>query len=140
MNRDLARTKGSVQQAVERAGGAASMRQLEADAILFERQRQAEAILAEKRALAEGLLEQARAMSGSGGRQMVKLKLAAALQGPSLGSRPMTPARNGSPRPNRAARAATARRAPRGRRTWAAPRQARTHTSCARGPGLLPSP
>lgn len=81
MLRDLARTKGTVQQTVEQAMGEAERRQLEADAILFERERQAEALLSEKQAIAEGLLERARAMAGPGGRQMVKLKLAEALRG-----------------------------------------------------------
>ena len=54
---------------------------LEADAIYFEREQQAKAILAEKRSRAEGLTARARALSGSGGRNMVKIEVARALKG-----------------------------------------------------------
>ncbi|MCO4745458.1 MAG: prohibitin family protein [Proteobacteria bacterium] len=81
MARDLERAKGGVGQKIEEARGEASKRQLDADALYFERQQQAEAILSEKQARAEGLTERARAMSGSGGRAMVKLKIAEALKG-----------------------------------------------------------
>lgn len=79
--RDLERAKGTVSKAIEEAKGEAQKRTLEADAIYFERQRQAEAILAEKRARAEGLTAQARALAGSGGKAMVKLKVAESLKG-----------------------------------------------------------
>ncbi len=81
MKRDLEKGKGSVSKAIEEARGESAKRRLEADAIYFERQRQAEAILAEKKARAEGLEAQARAMAGAGGRNMVKLKVAEALEG-----------------------------------------------------------
>lgn len=81
MKRDLERGKGTVSKALEEAEGAAEKRRLEADAIYFERQRQAEAILAEKKAQAEGLQARARALAGSGGDNMVKLKVAEALKG-----------------------------------------------------------
>lgn len=81
MKRDLERAKGQVGKAVEEATGELKKRRLEADAIYFERERQAEAILAEKKARAEGLTARARALSGSGGRNMVKLKVAEALKG-----------------------------------------------------------
>jgi hypothetical protein len=79
--RDLERGKGTVSKAIEEAKGNAAKRRLEADAIYFERDQQAAAILAEKRARAEGLTARARALSGSGGRNMVKIKVAEALQG-----------------------------------------------------------
>lgn len=80
-HRDLERARGKVQKAIEEALGSSRKRELEGEAIYFERQKQAEAILAEKRASAEGLREQARALAGSGGKQMVKLRIAEALQG-----------------------------------------------------------
>lgn len=79
--RDLERGKGTVGKAIEEALGEAAKQRLEADAIYFERQRQAEAILNEKRARAEGLTARAKALAGSGGRSMVKLEVAKALQG-----------------------------------------------------------
>jgi regulator of protease activity HflC (stomatin/prohibitin superfamily) len=81
MKRDLERAKGEVQQAIEVALGEAQKRKLEADASFFEKERQATAILAEKRARAEGLAARARALGGSGGRNLVKLAVADALQG-----------------------------------------------------------
>ena len=79
--RDLETAKGQVNEKIEQAMGEAQRRQLEADAIYFEREQQAAAILAEKRARAEGLTARARALSGSGGRSMVKVKVAEALKG-----------------------------------------------------------
>ncbi len=81
MKRDLERAKGGVQQVVAEARGSAGKRQLEADASFFEKERQATAILAEKRARAEGLAARARALGGAGGRNLVKLQVAEALQG-----------------------------------------------------------
>lgn len=80
-HRELEQAKGLVQQAIEEAQGESSKKNINADAIYYERQRQAEAILAEKRAKAKGIAEQARALSGSGGRSIVKLKVAEALKG-----------------------------------------------------------
>ncbi len=81
MKRDLERAKGTVSKAIEEAMGDSQKRTLEADAIYFEREQQARAILAEKRARAEGLTARARALSGSGGRNMVKIEVAKALKG-----------------------------------------------------------
>ncbi len=81
MKRDLEKAKGGVSKAVEEGLGRSQKRKLEADAIYFERQQQAEAILAEKRAKAEGLRKRAEALAGSGGKTMVKLAIARALQG-----------------------------------------------------------
>ncbi len=79
--RELEEAKGQVSRAIEQARGEAEKRKIAADAIYFERQRQAEAILAEQKAKAKGIAEKARALSGSGGRAMVKLKVAEALKG-----------------------------------------------------------
>ncbi|MBA2319544.1 MAG: prohibitin family protein [Deltaproteobacteria bacterium] len=81
MKRDLERAKGEVSKTIEEALGESAKRRLEADAILFERERQATAILSEKKANAEGLLARGRAMGGSGGKNMVKLRIAESLQG-----------------------------------------------------------
>ncbi len=81
MKRDLEIAKGEVSKTIEQAKGEQAKRTLEADAILFERERQAQAILTEKKANAEGLLARGRAMGGSGGRNMVKLKVAESLKG-----------------------------------------------------------
>lgn len=81
MRRDLEVAKGSVNQSIEVARGESEKRRISADALYFERQRQAEAILAERRAKAQGIAEQARAISGGGGRSMVKMEVARALQG-----------------------------------------------------------
>lgn len=81
MKRELEKAKGEVGKEIEAARGESEKRRLEADAIHFEREQQAEAILAEKKARAEGLRAKARALAGSGGRNMVKLKVAEALKG-----------------------------------------------------------
>ncbi|MCB9777692.1 MAG: prohibitin family protein [Alphaproteobacteria bacterium] len=79
--RELEQAKGLVQQAIEEATGESRKKRIDADAIHYERERQAEAILAEQRAKAKGIAERAKALSGSGGRNIVKLKVAEALQG-----------------------------------------------------------
>lgn len=79
--RELEVAKGEVSTGIEQARGEASKRQLSADAAYFARQREAEALLAEARAKSEGLKAQARALSGTGGRNMVKLEVARALEG-----------------------------------------------------------
>lgn len=81
MRRELEVAKGEVNQTIERARGEALRAQLEADATYVQRQREAEALLAEARARTEGLKAQSRAMSGAGGRNMVKIKVAEALTG-----------------------------------------------------------
>lgn len=79
--RELEEAKGVVNQAIEEAQGESEKKRIAADALYYERQRQAEAILAEQRAKAKGIAERARALSGSGGRNIVKLKVAEALHG-----------------------------------------------------------
>ena len=54
---------------------------IEADAYYIARQKEAEAILAEKTASAEGIQKMNQALAGSGGRVMVKRRIAEALQG-----------------------------------------------------------
>lgn len=79
MRRELEVAKGVVNQTIEQARGEASKAQLAADSAYFTRQREAEALLAEARARTEGLKAQSRALAGSGGRNMVKIKVAEAL-------------------------------------------------------------
>jgi regulator of protease activity HflC (stomatin/prohibitin superfamily) len=79
--RNLETAKGQVSQQIAKAQGALSQVKLAADADYFKAQREAEAILAEKRARAKGIEKQNAAMSGAGGRTMVKLRLAEALEG-----------------------------------------------------------
>ncbi|MDP2309716.1 MAG: SPFH domain-containing protein [Pseudomonadota bacterium] len=79
--RELEVARGEVSMTIEQARGEATKRQLTADAAYFARQREAEAMLAEARAKAEGLKAQAKALSGTGGRNMVKLQVAEALRG-----------------------------------------------------------
>ncbi len=79
MRRELEVAKGQVNQTIEQARGEAAKAQLSADASYFMRQREAEALLAEARSRTEGLKAQARAMAGTGGRNMVKIKVAEAL-------------------------------------------------------------
>lgn len=80
MRRELEVGKGRVNQTIEQARGEASKAQLAADATFFQRQREAEALLAEAKARTEGLKAQAKALSGAGGANMVKIKVAEALK------------------------------------------------------------
>src|SRR5207237_5542750 len=73
--------KGQVSQQIAKSKGQLDQAKLGSDAELFRAQREAEAILAEKRAQAKGIEKQNAAMSGAGGRTMVKLRLAEALEG-----------------------------------------------------------
>ena len=79
--RNLETAKGQVSQQIAKAQGALGQVRLAADADYFKAQREAEAILAEKRAHAKGIEKQNAAMSGAGGRTMVKLRVAEALEG-----------------------------------------------------------
>jgi regulator of protease activity HflC (stomatin/prohibitin superfamily) len=81
MKQELEVAKGQVNQTIETAHGDAAMAKLSADASYFQRDREAEALMAEAKARTEGLRAQARALAGSGGHNMVKLKVAEALAG-----------------------------------------------------------
>ena len=82
--RKLEGAKGQVQQQLAQASGFLDQVKLGADAAYFENQKQAEAIVAEKKAAAEAIRKNNEALAGSGGRTMVKLKLAEALAGKTL--------------------------------------------------------
>ena len=79
--RNLETAKGQVSQKIATAQGALDQVKLHADADYYRSQREAEAILAEKKAHAKGVEKTNQAMSGTGGRTMVKLKVAEALMG-----------------------------------------------------------
>jgi regulator of protease activity HflC (stomatin/prohibitin superfamily) len=77
----LETAKGQVSQQLAEAAGFLDQVKLKADAAFYENQKQAEAIVAEKKAAAEAIRKRNEALAGSGGRTMVKLKLAEALEG-----------------------------------------------------------
>jgi regulator of protease activity HflC (stomatin/prohibitin superfamily) len=79
--RNLETAKGQVAQQIAKANGQLDQVKLQADADYFRSQRESEAILAEKKARAKGIEKQNAAMSGAGGRTMVKLRVAEALEG-----------------------------------------------------------
>lgn len=82
--RNLETAKGQVTQKIAAAKGSLDQVKLHADADFFRSQREAEAILAEKKARAKGVEKTNEAMSGSGGRTLVKLRVAEALSGKEL--------------------------------------------------------
>lgn len=84
MRRELEVAKGAVQKSIEEARGEAEKKKISADAFYYERERQAKAILAERSNRARGIAEQAKALSGSGGRNLVKLEVADALKGKTI--------------------------------------------------------
>ena len=81
MKRELEVAKGDVNQTIETAKGEAQKARLKADSTYFQRDREAQALLAEAKSRTEGLKAQAKAMAGSGGHNMVKIKVAEALAG-----------------------------------------------------------
>lgn len=81
LRRDMEKVKGDIARSIAEAEGAAQKRRLEGDALYYEKKREAEAIRVEKRAQADALIERAKALSGTGGKNMVKLKVAEKLKG-----------------------------------------------------------
>jgi regulator of protease activity HflC (stomatin/prohibitin superfamily) len=79
--RHLEVARGQVQAQVANATGEAEQIRIEADRKFYEKQRESEAILAEATAKAKGIEKDAQALAGAGGRTIVKLKIAEALQG-----------------------------------------------------------
>ena len=77
----LETTKGEVERLLAQERGKAEQSMLKADAYYITREREAEAIVAEKAAQAQGIREMNEALSGSGGRVMVKRRIADALKG-----------------------------------------------------------
>lgn len=79
--RDLERAKGTVSQQLAKAGGDLDTVKIQADAAFFQNQQRALAIVIEKKAKAAAVEKQNDALAGQGGRTMVKLRIAEALQG-----------------------------------------------------------
>ena len=79
--RDLETEKGAVGKLIATETGMAQQVHLQADAYFEAKKLEAEAILAEKSANAKGVQKKKEAMSGSGGKTMVKLKIAEKLKG-----------------------------------------------------------
>lgn len=81
---ELEKAKGTVFQQLAAASGALDTARLTADAAYVQNQKQAEAIVAERRAHAEAVRKQNEALAGSGGKALVKLRIAEALAGKQL--------------------------------------------------------
>ena len=81
---ELEKAKGTVFQQLAAAAGALDTARLTADASYVQNQKQAEAIVAERRAHAEAVRKQNEALAGSGGKALVKLRIAEALAGKQL--------------------------------------------------------
>ena len=81
---ELEKAKGTVFQQLASAAGALDTARLTADASYVQNQKQAEAIVAERRAHAEAVRKQNEALAGSGGKALVKLRIAEALAGKQL--------------------------------------------------------
>lgn len=81
---ELEKAKGTVFQQLAAAAGALDTARLTADAAYVQNQKQAEAIVAERRAHAEAVRKQNEALAGSGGKALVKLRIAEALAGKQL--------------------------------------------------------
>src|SRR5205085_5455080 len=77
----LETAKGQVEQQIAKARGALEQTKLGADAELYRAKATAEAIRAEKEARAKGIRKQNEALAGAGGRTLVKLRIAEALEG-----------------------------------------------------------
>ncbi len=76
-----AKASGKAAAMIEKAKGEAARMKLEADAMLYQRRKEAQALEATAVAEAKGQAEINRALAGAGGRNVVALELAKALQG-----------------------------------------------------------
>ena len=82
--RNLETARGKVASDIAKAEGRLKQVSLAADAAFFAQQKNAEALLAERTASAKGIAKRNEAMRGAGGKAMVKLKVAEALEGKSI--------------------------------------------------------
>ena len=82
--RNLESARGKVAADIAAAEGRLNQARLGADAAYYAQQQNAEAILAERTAKAKAISKRNEALRGSGGRAMVKLKVAEALEGKSI--------------------------------------------------------
>lgn len=79
--RDLEAARGKVASDIAQAQGVLNRTKLETDARYYQSQQEAEAILAERQAKSQAIAKRNEALKGSGGRAMVKLRIADALTG-----------------------------------------------------------
>jgi regulator of protease activity HflC (stomatin/prohibitin superfamily) len=79
--RNLETARGKVASDIEAAKGKLAQIRLQADAAYYAQQQNADALLAERTAKAKAISKRNEALRGSGGRAMVKLKIAEALAG-----------------------------------------------------------
>jgi regulator of protease activity HflC (stomatin/prohibitin superfamily) len=79
--RNLESARGKVASEIAQAAGALEQAKLAADAQLYQEQQNADAIVAERAAKAKAIQKRNEALRGSGGRAMVKLRVAEALMG-----------------------------------------------------------
>ncbi len=82
--RNLESARGKVAADIAGADGRLKQAQLGADAAYYAQQQNAEAIVAERAAKAKAIAKRNEALRGTGGRAMVKLKVAEALEGKSI--------------------------------------------------------
>jgi regulator of protease activity HflC (stomatin/prohibitin superfamily) len=82
--RNLETARGKVASDIAAADGRLNQAKLGADAAYYAQQQNAEAILAERTAKAKAIAKRNEALRGSGGRAMVKLKVAEAIDGKSI--------------------------------------------------------
>ena len=82
--RDLEAARGKVASDMAAAQGQLDKAKLEADAFHYEQSKNAEAIVSESEAKAQAIAKRNEALRGSGGRAMVKLRVADALVGKSI--------------------------------------------------------
>jgi len=82
--RNLETARGRVAADIAKADGRLKQVSLAADAALYAQQQNAEALLAERTANAKGIAKRNEALRGAGGKAMVKLKIAEALDGKAI--------------------------------------------------------
>ena len=84
MKSELEKAKGSVSQTVAQAQGQLDTVKLQADAAYYQNQQRAKAIVIEKKAKAVAIQKENEALASTGGKTLVKLRIADALQGKAL--------------------------------------------------------
>jgi regulator of protease activity HflC (stomatin/prohibitin superfamily) len=82
--RDLEGARGKVAADIAQAQGELEKAKLAADAAYYQQQQNADAIVSERQAKAQAIAKRNEALKGSGGRAMVKLRVAEALEGKSI--------------------------------------------------------
>ena len=82
--RNLETARGGVASDIAKAEGKLKQVSLQADAAFFAQQQNAEALLAERTAKSKAIAKRNEALRGSGGKAMVKLKIAEALDGKTI--------------------------------------------------------